>query len=93
MPASERAPSSSAAAPPTIDPSTLLTTQDKALLSATTTHEKLLVSQAVFEKGTEDFEAVAGLIRGHALIRDRGEGWFAPKVRHLSVSRSSRPHN
>ncbi|BGP41684.1 hypothetical protein JCM10450v2_005747 [Rhodotorula kratochvilovae] len=47
-----------------------------ALLAQTTTHERVLLAQAVFEKGTGDFEAVGRLLRGHALLRARGEEWF-----------------
>ncbi|GAA5977061.1 hypothetical protein JCM10908_004841 [Rhodotorula pacifica] len=72
---------SPAAPTPTPAPeSALLTAEDKLLLSSTTTHEKLLVSQAVFEKGTKDWKGVAGLIRGHKLIgRERGKEWFEGK--------------
>ncbi|GAA5879560.1 hypothetical protein JCM3774_000286 [Rhodotorula dairenensis] len=74
---------SSPAPTPTPTPapeSALLTVEDKHLLLSTTTHEKLLLSQAVFEKGTEDWKGVAALISGHKLIKaDRGNEWFEPK--------------
>lgn len=76
---------SSPAATPTPAPapkSALLTAEDERLLSSATTHEKLLLSQAVFEKGTDDWQGVAALIKGHKLLKaERGDEWFGPKVR------------
>ncbi|TKA52611.1 hypothetical protein B0A53_04621 [Rhodotorula sp. CCFEE 5036] len=80
--ASSPAPTPTATATATPAPeSALLTVEDKQLLAATTTHEKLLVSQAVFEKGTADWKGVAGLLKGHKLINAqvRGNAWFEPK--------------
>lgn len=82
MAASSPAPSASAstsATPSQVD-SSRLTDSDKQLLASTTTHEKLLISQAVFEKGTEDWEGVRALIEGHAFIQARGTEWFELKV-------------
>ena len=80
--ASSPAPTPTATTATPAPESALLTVEDKQLLAATTTHEKLLVSQAVFEKGTADWKGVAGLIKGHKLINAelRGNAWFEPKV-------------
>ncbi|GAA6054649.1 hypothetical protein JCM3770_002922 [Rhodotorula araucariae] len=57
-------------------PAPQLAPTSAALLAQTTTHERVLLAQAVFEKGTGDFEAVGRLLRGHALLSARGEAWF-----------------
>ncbi|GAA5916867.1 hypothetical protein JCM6882_007438 [Rhodosporidiobolus microsporus] len=46
------------------------------LLASTSTHERVLLAQAAFAKGNEDFAAVAEALRGHALLRAREGGWF-----------------
>ncbi|GAA5856067.1 hypothetical protein JCM8547_002964 [Rhodosporidiobolus lusitaniae] len=57
----------------------LASPSDLLLLSTTSTHEKLLLAQAVFARGNGDFESVAEMIRGEVLLRrreEREEGWF-----------------
>ncbi|BGP17941.1 hypothetical protein JCM10213_003949 [Rhodosporidiobolus nylandii] len=56
------------------------------LLASTSTVERVLLAQAVFQKGNQDFAAVSAVLRGHALLRGREPGemdvglaWFEPE--------------
>ncbi|GAA6031420.1 hypothetical protein JCM8097_005652 [Rhodosporidiobolus ruineniae] len=58
----------------------LASAADTALLASTSSHERLLLAQAVFARGKDDYAGVAQMLRGHALLRRReeeGGGWFA----------------
>ncbi|GJN92692.1 hypothetical protein Rhopal_005727-T1 [Rhodotorula paludigena] len=57
-------------------PAVALPPAETALLASTTTHERVLVAQAVFERGTGDYAGVGKLLEGHALLRERGPEWF-----------------
>ncbi|GAA5922801.1 hypothetical protein JCM1841_000712 [Sporobolomyces salmonicolor] len=59
--------------------SSLLTPSEAQLLSTLSTTDKLLVAQAVYEKGNRDFAAVGTLLRGHVLLQGTEVGWFAPE--------------
>lgn len=47
----------------------LATEQQNQLIQSLSTHEKLLVAQAVYEKGGDDWQGVAKLLKGHALLK------------------------
>ncbi|KAJ8292862.1 putative cytokinin riboside 5'-monophosphate phosphoribohydrolase [Rhodotorula toruloides] len=59
--------------------SSLLTPEDSAVLASTSTIQRVLIAQSVFEKGTNDFAAVAAVLQGHALLSDCSHEWFEPK--------------
>ncbi|GAA5953391.1 hypothetical protein JCM21900_001835 [Sporobolomyces salmonicolor] len=59
--------------------SSLLTPSEVQLLSTLSTTDKLLVAQAIYEKGNRDFAAVGTLLRGHVLLQGKEVGWFAPE--------------
>ncbi|BGP26070.1 hypothetical protein JCM10295v2_005013 [Rhodotorula toruloides] len=60
----------------------LVTPEDSAVLTSTSTIQRVLIAQSVFEEGTNDFGAVAKVLHGHALLRDCQPDWFEPGV-HL----------
>lgn len=59
----------------------LLTPEDSAVLASTSTIQRVLIAQSVFEKGTDDFAAVSNVLHGHALLRECASEWFEPQVR------------
>ncbi|GAA5927908.1 hypothetical protein JCM3775_002761 [Rhodotorula graminis] len=63
-------------------PALAMSPDESHLLDQTTTHERVLLAQAVFEKGSDDWEAVGRLLRGHALLRARTDEWFT--AQHLA---------
>ncbi|GEM10098.1 hypothetical protein Rt10032_c10g4115 [Rhodotorula toruloides] len=56
----------------------LVTPEDSAVLTSTSTIQRVLIAQSVFEEGTNDFGAVAKVLHGHALLRDCQPDWFEP---------------
>jgi len=67
-------------------PALPMSPDESALLYQTTTHERVLLAQAVFEKGSDDWEAVGRLLRGHALLKARTAEWFTAQVRPRRLS-------
>lgn len=59
-----------------------------ALLSSLSVTEKLLVAQATYELGSQDFKGVAKLLQGHALLKERGKSFFSADVSRLELGRS-----
>ena len=58
-----------------------------ALLSSLSVTEKLLVAQATYELGSQDFKGVAKLLQGHALLKERGRSFFSADVSRLEAWR------
>ncbi|GAA6019309.1 hypothetical protein JCM10207_001257 [Rhodosporidiobolus poonsookiae] len=58
-----------------------LSPADRSLLAATSTHERVLLAQAVFQQGTASeatWAKVGGVLKGHALLKSRDDQpeWF-----------------
>ena len=68
-------------------PALAMSPEESALLAQTTTHERVLLAQAVFEKGSDDWDAVGRLLRGHALLKARTAEWFTAQVRLSMLDR------
>ncbi|GAA5934531.1 uncharacterized protein JCM15063_004605 [Sporobolomyces koalae] len=56
----------------------LLTPTELAQFRNLTTHQKVLVAQASYAKGTQDWHSVSGLLQGHVLLRDVSPEWYEP---------------
>ncbi|GAA5914834.1 uncharacterized protein JCM6883_005632 [Sporobolomyces salmoneus] len=49
------------------------------LFRSLTTHQKVLIAQGAYAKGSTDFEGVSSLLRGHVLLKDVAEDWYDPR--------------
>lgn len=62
-----------------------LTPAEQSLLDVLNATERVLVAQAVYELGNDDFRGVAKLLQGHALLKDKSKTWFSADVGRLST--------